>query len=154
MKYVIKIEHELLSGHLVCWNDDSENLKFRQKDGILVVFESASIIEDHLGIDSSEYELLDLVIDDCLKELSRSHHKVSLTARNHFLEVRNILDDLALDLGQLFRFRDEEPTLDLLNDYIEFGVDEERYKLISGLVEGINLFIMALSKDYFLVEQD
>ncbi|WP_293914867.1 hypothetical protein [Deinococcus sp.] len=148
MKYAVQIDHELLSGYFV-WEIADVNF-VATENATLLVFENIGLASEHFQGESIEPS--EIIIDSCILELSRCLHKVDKTAKNHFLDVHNILDDVAINLDVTFEFSQQDRVLDLLNDYDEFGVDGERLGLLFALVENINLMVLRLSKSYILIE--
>lgn len=154
MKSLVRVEHEILEGYLVHWQGSEGNTHFAQEDKLLIVFSSEKAVEDYYQIEPSQYTVSDVIINDCLKRLSESHHVINEESRNHFLDVYNLLDDAAHSISERIEFEEKDAVLDLLNDYVQISVDATRYKLISRLVENINIFVMGISQNYILVEED
>lgn len=154
IKNLVKIDHELLSGYLVYSENSEKNAQFDHNDGLLSVFSSKKAVEEYFQLESTEYEISDVVINDCLQELSRSHHVIDKEARDHFLDVYNFLDDISSSISVQIEFQEKKDALDLLNDYIHISINKDRYKVVSRLIENINIFIMSIAQDYNFIEED
>lgn len=74
--------------------------------------------------------------------------------RDHLLDVYNFLDDVASSINAEIEFQEKDDALNLLNDYIQISVNKNRYKIISRLIENINMFIMDMAQEYNLIEED
>lgn len=154
VKKLVKLNHELLSGYLVYSENSECEAIFEHQENLLSVFSSKTAVEEYFQLKSSEYEISDTIINDCLQELSKSHHVIDHEVRDHLLEVYNLLDDISSVITIQIDFREKEEALDLLNGYVQIAMDRNRYKIISRLVENINIIIMDISKDYYLIEED
>lgn len=154
MKNLVKIDHELLSGYLVYSEDFEGNVQFDHDEHLLNIFSSKEAVEEYFQLKASEYKVSHVVINDCLQELSKSHHVIDKEVRDHLLDVYNLFDDISSVITIQIDFHEKEDALDLLNDYVQISMNKDRYKIISRLVENINVLIMSIAQEYNLIEED
>ncbi|MBB6017156.1 hypothetical protein ACFP9V_23190 [Deinococcus radiopugnans] len=154
MKNLVKIDHELLSGYLTYSEDSEGNAKFDCDGHLLSVFSSKKAVEEYFQLKAWECVISHVVINDCLQDLSKSHHAMEKEVRDHLLDVYNFLDDVASSINAEIEFQEKDDALNLLNDYIQISVNKNRYKIISRLIENINMFIMDMAQEYNLIEED